>query len=103
MNPNETFNQLTLSNNGVNRLKTMIGGKNFAYSKEGNYVGFRFTAKAKNKANYTKITLTADDLYTVEFGYIRAHNYTVRSKVEGLYNEDLFNYFEEQTGLYLKL
>jgi len=102
MNPNEIFNQLTRSNNGTNRLKAMIGGNNFACSGKEGYVSFRFACKSKNKANYMKITLTADDLYTVEFGYIRGMKYFERSKTKGIYNSDLFEYFEYQTGLYLK-
>ena len=103
IDPNVALNQLTQSNSGIGRLKAMVGGKNFGFSLSEGYVSFRFTAKAKNKANYMKITLTPDDLYTVEFGYIRAMEYFKRSEVEGLYNEDLFEYFENQTGLYLKL
>ena len=79
----------------------MVGAKNFVKSDEENFVAFRFTAKAKNKANYCKITLNVADTYDVEFGYIRGMNYTVRSITEGLYNDMLKDHFETETGLYL--
>ena len=99
----QTLDQLTQSNNGGQRLVVMIGAKNIAYSSTENYVSFKFMRGAKNKANYIKITLNAADLYDVEFGYIRGMNYTVRSNVEGLYNDQLKDYFEGETGLYLKM
>ena len=97
------FNQLTQSNNGTNRLSVMVGGKHFAKSDDEQYVGFRFTAKAKNKSNYIKITLNGSDLYDIEFGYIRGMNYTVRSTIENMYFDQLKEYFETETGLYLSL
>ena len=100
-NANTIFKQLTLSEAGANRLKAMVGAKNFAYSSEDQNAAFRFTAKAKNKANYMKITLNGNDLYNVEFGYIRAMNYTVRSEVKDMYFDQLKEHFETETGLYL--
>ena len=97
------LNQLTQSNNGGQRAVVMIGAKNIVQSQEENFVAFKFMTGAANKANYIKITLNASDTYTVEFGYIRGMNYTVRSSLEGLYAEDLKSYFEEQTKLYLSL
>lgn len=98
-----TFNQLAQANNGANRLVAMIGAKHLTYSEADNYVAFKFMRGAKNKANYCKITLTADDLYTVEFGYIRGMNYTVRKVTEGLYNDMLKEHFESETSLYLSI
>ena len=97
------FNQLTLSEAGTNRLKAMVGGKGFMYSAASShpYAAFRFTAKAKNKANYLKITLNGNDLYDVEFGYVRGTNYTVRSEVKDMYFDQLKEHFETETGLYL--
>ena len=100
-NANLIFQQLTMSNAGANRLKAMVGGKNFTFSSDEHFAAFKFTAKAKNKANYMKITLNGNDLYDVEFGYIRGMNYTVRSTVEDMYFDTLKEYFETETGLYL--
>jgi len=98
---NTALNQLAQANNGINRLVAMIGAKNFA--KDENSVSFRFPSKARNKANYFKLILKVDDTYSAEFGYIRSMNYTVRSEVEGLYFDQLKEYFENETGLYLSL
>jgi len=98
-----TLNQLTQSNSGAGRLSAMVGGKNFVKSDEENFVAFKFSAKAKNKSNYCKITLNAMDTYDVEFGYIRGMNYTVRSVTEGLYDDMLKDHFETETSLYLSL
>ena len=47
----EALNQLARATNGPNRLTAMIGAKNFAQSKEGAWVSFRFPMKARNRAN----------------------------------------------------
>ncbi len=100
-NANTIFKQLTLSEAGANRLKAMVGAKNFAFSAKDSNASFRFTARAKNKANYLKIELNAGDLYNLEFGYIRAGNYTVRSEIKDMYFDQMKEYFENETGLYL--
>ena len=97
---NLTLNQLTNSNNGANRLIAMIGAKNIA--KDDNSVMFKFMRGAKNKANYVKITLTHDDLYSVEFGKIHGLDYKIINCVDGLYNDQLFDFFQDETGLALK-
>jgi hypothetical protein len=102
-NANLIFQQLTMSNAGAGRLKVMVGGKNFTFDSEERSASFRFTAKAKNKANYMKIILNGKDLYDIEFGYIRSMNYTVRSEVTDMYFDSMKEYFETETGLYLSL
>lgn len=97
------LNQLTQSNNGVNRLAAMIGAKNFARNDRTQSVSFRFARGAKNKANYIEIKLAADDLYNVEFGKIHGMNYRVIETLAGVYAEDLKRIFESETGLYLSL
>jgi hypothetical protein len=103
MNAMTALNQLTNSNNGINRLSVMIGAKHFAQSKEQNYVGFRFAAKAKNKANYCKISLNGLDLYDVTFMSIRGANVKTVETHENIYNDMLKRVFEQSTGLYLSL
>ena len=97
------FDQLTMSNNGLSRLRVMIGANTFVKNDEENFVGFKFMRGAKNKANYIKIALNGKDLYDVEFGYIRAGKYTVRSVTNDMYFEDLKEFFERETCLYLSL
>jgi len=103
MNVTEILNQLTQAPNGMNRLIIMIGAKHFVKSEEENYVAFKFMKGAKNKANYIKITLNSMDTYDVEFGKILGMDYKVMSEIDGLYNDQLFGYFQSETGLALKL
>lgn len=99
MNHKEVFNQLTQSNNGMGRLKAMVGGNNFVAGKD--YVAFRF--KMSKFANYVKITLTGADLYDVEYGKIWGKKYTVKKTSKGLYNDMLKDDFEKTVGLNIKL
>lgn len=98
-----TLNQLTNSNNGTGRLSAMIGAKNFARDEKNYTIGFKFSAKAKNKANYCRIKLNALDLYDVEFINIRGLNIRTVSTHNDLYADMLKSTFEAETGLYLSL
>lgn len=96
-----TMNQLTASNNGIGRLSMMIGAKNFVRDENKNNVMFSFAAKAKNKANKCRITLNSMDLYDVEFFNIRGANFKTISSFKNIYNDQLKELFESETGLYL--
>jgi hypothetical protein len=86
----------------VEKFMVMVGAHNLACSSEGcGTMMLKF--KGSKVANYLKITLTAMDLYDVEFGKIWGVNYKVVKKVEGYYNDMLVRLFEETTGLYTKL
>ena len=98
-----TLNQLTNSNNGGNRLVAMIGAKNFARDEKNYTIGFKFVAKATNKANYCRIRLNASDLYDVEFISLRGVNAKTVSTHNGLYADMLKSTFEDETGLRLSL
>ncbi|OQA77035.1 MAG: hypothetical protein BWY30_01179 [Tenericutes bacterium ADurb.Bin239] len=100
---NIALNQLTNSNNGGNRLVAMIGAKNFVRDERNYTIGFKFAAKAKNKANYCRIKLNSMDLYDVEFISIRGVNVKTISNHNDLYADMLKNVFETETGLYLSL
>ena len=97
------LNQLTNSINGGSRLSVMIGAKNFMRDEANYTIGFKFTAKAKNKANYCRIKLNSMDLYDVEFISIRGVNVKTVSVHNDLYADMLKNVFETETGLYLSL
>lgn len=103
MNATTALNQLTNSNNGMNRLSVMIGAKQFASSEKESFVSFKFAAKAKNKANYCKISLNASDLYDIEFLSVRGVNFKTISAHNGLYFDMLKSTFEFETGLRLSL
>lgn len=100
---NEILNQLTRTKNGPGILKIMIGARNFMRSDKDQFITFKFTVKAANKANYMKITLNAMDTYDVEFIRIWGANIKRISKHEGVYNEDLFGLFQSETKLALRM
>lgn len=85
---------------GMGRLKAMTGAYNFLIEAD-NVVSFRF--KGSRKANTIKLTLTGDDLYTVEFLKYSPSKMEFKAikKVEGYYFDMLAPLFEETTGLYL--
>lgn len=85
---------------GFNRLGLFVGANNFMA--DNNALSFRFKAKAKNRANYIKISLNAADLYDVEFGRIHGDSYKVVSTESNLYCNQLIEQFERETGLYLR-
>lgn len=91
---------------GGNRSFKMIGAKNIVGLNE-KLGGLSFkhmkTQIDGKPANYFKIVLNESDLYDLEFGYIRGHNYTVRKSYENVFSEDLVPLFEDTTKLYLSL
>lgn len=87
---------------GGRKFMTMVGAHNLVCSGEGcGTMMLKF--KGSKVANYLKVTLTALDLYDVEFGKIWGADYKVVKKVEGYYNDMLVDLFEHTTGLYTKL
>jgi hypothetical protein len=104
MNICETLQQLTLSNNPIGRLRTMIGADSFTKEgEESSWVAFKFKAKAKNKANYIKITLNPMDTYDLEFCNIRGMKVNWLEPITNVYCDQLKEVFEIETGLYLSL
>jgi hypothetical protein len=114
MDVNLTLNQLTMSNNGFNRLKVMTGANHFF--KDSNSVGFQF--KMCKKANALKITLNNMDTYDLlfykigkkinkEYASIGIKIYDITTKdiqnYENIYCDQLKEIFEQFTGLYLSL
>lgn len=113
---------------GVRQLTMMTGAKNFIRGHDGGktWLSFEFPNRGQSKPNYVKVTLEPDDTYTMEFGRKKAITFGRLSQKEGVsgsmddkafrdqfysklgefnqvYNEDLKDLFEHQTGLYLTL
>lgn len=66
MNTNTQIASIILEQLGrTGRLSAMIGARDFIAIENGTQ--FKFTAKAKNKANHVQITLNGNDLYDVKF------------------------------------
>jgi hypothetical protein len=100
----EIYNQM----GGIRSICLMTGAKHFKYgtnTKDEVWTSFKF--QGSDKVNYVKITLTVEDLYEVEFEKISKVKgipvYDKKSITGGIYNEDLKDYFEKYTGLYLTL
>jgi len=84
---------------GGNRFKTMTGARNFV--NHGNALSFRIPRT--NSINYIKITLDADDTYSMEFGRIHGNNYTVVKELSGIYCDQLEEIIADTTGLATRL
>lgn len=86
---------------GGARFKMMTGAKNFVGGAD--MLMFAIGTGAKNKINKVRITLTADDLYNVEFFNIRGVNVKNIKKVEGVYFDMLQEVFTDATGFFTKM
>ena len=91
-----------LAQGPTGRLK-MVGAHNFVADHEANYVQFSF--KSCRKANKCRITLNADDTYTLTFFKFNRKSFECPQvhEVEGAYCDMLKDCFESFTGLYLSL
>lgn len=100
---NQIVNTIFTQLGGMRRLASFVGGKGFVGGECDNcvFAAFRWAAKAANKANYMKITLEADDTYTVTFLSIRGSKMTEKGRFENVYCDMLVNLFESETGLFL--
>lgn len=89
---------------GASRLKAMIGAHSF--HKEGKILIFKWKAKAHKGAKAVRITLEPSDTYKMEF-FAQAPAPTFEVKItatyEDVYNDQLVEIFERETGLYLSL
>ena len=82
-----------------NRAFAMLGAFNFL--DHGDALGFR--VKGSRKANHIKVTLNADDTYTLTFSKIRGYNIKAVSTVAGVYVGNMHDAIERATGLYTSL
>lgn len=99
--PNETLRQL----GGRNQLAAMTGSKNFT-AVDDRTLSFRIPGTMtcnRNKCNYIKITLDANDTYRVEFGKVWGSKYRTIAIETDIYVDRLVKTIEEATGAYLNL
>jgi len=103
--PETALDQLasTHSGNGIGRLHAMVGAKDFVTDIEGRNVQFGF--KSCRKANKCRLTLTRDDLYTIEFFKFNRRTFDCPcvETVKGLNFTQLTEIFENFTGLFLTI
>ena len=87
---------------GGRRFIAMTGAKNFLGSERS--LSFRLPSYfARNGINAIRITLAANDTYTVEFSKIRGTKFTAVSTHEGIYWDGLAALFTAETGLFTTL
>lgn len=85
---------------GGNKFGVMTGAKNLiAYNDNDGGMSFKLPKFAGVKVNYVKIMLNGSDLYNVTFSRIYANKLTVISEFKDIYNDELRNLFESETGL----
>lgn len=82
---------------GGKRFIAFTGAKNFVSTE--NSAGFNIP-HAQNKINAVKITLNEMDTYDIEFLNTRAGKRDIISKHTGIYNDQLGELFQRETGLY---
>lgn len=94
--------QTILQQLGGNRFVAMTGARDFVGLERGLLFSLpqRLTT---NKANKARVTLAADDTYTVEFFSIRGVNVKTISDHSMVYADNLAALFTEQTGLAVRL
>ncbi len=87
---------------GGNKFVCMVDAKDMVYSDSDQFLMFKI-ARNDHKVTHVKVTLTALDLYDVEYLNIRARKVKVISKSSGLLGNQLAENFERNTGLKTKL
>jgi hypothetical protein len=80
---------------GANKLKAMIGAKQFYSDNDGNTLVFKFPNP--RGPNLVKITLNGMDTYDIEFW----RGTKKVKEMSNIYNDQLMDVFEKETGLYL--
>lgn len=86
---------------GAGRVQAMLGAKNFTSTE--NSVSFRWPNKERKRGNGLRITLRSDDTYDMEFLNVSGSSAKTVKKYEGVYNDQLVDIFEKQTGWFLSL
>lgn len=97
------MSDLNVANNivaqlGGSRFIALTGAKNFVGGD--NYVQFGIPLKTKNQSNKVRITLNANDLYDVEFFYVRGTSLKEKGSFNNVYADNLLDVFESATGVY---
>lgn len=95
---NKTVSDTILTQLGGSRFLTMTGAKNLATS--GTDLSFHLPKALKKGINLVKVTLEANDTYTVKFYKFSQRKFllNVVHEEEMVYTENLRSLFEEQTG-----
>ena len=97
-NESQTIATEILNQLGGGRFIAMTGAKMFTH--DGASLRFRLPSRfAREGINFVKVTLTAADDYTVEFGKVWGINYRMIATQTGIYADTLRAAFTQATGL----
>ena len=92
---------------GHRKLEMMIGAYNFVFgTNEKGDTWLSFKLKASQVVNHIKITLTWDDLYTIQLGKIHGkfnQDFAIVEELSKVDCENLIPVIEKSTGCYLSL
>jgi len=83
---------------GGNKFRAMTGAKNFVKDDAKQMIIFKIGRNSKG-VNYVRITLNSMDTYDMEFISMRAGKKTIKSKADGVYNDQLQEVFTNHTGM----
>lgn len=96
---NEVANTI-LQQLGGNRFAVMTGSKNFLADGQ----SLRFNVGRNSRSiNFVRVTLNTNDLYDVEFSFLRAGKLSLRASESDVFCGDLRRVFTDKTGLYTSL
>lgn len=93
----------------ANTILNQLGGRRFlAMTGSTNLVGGKNSLSMKlkrnsSKCNYLRITLNSMDTYDVEFISIIGTKISTKKQFTNIYNDQLVNIFENETGYYTSL
>ena len=83
---------------GGSKFIAMTGAKDFVKDDKKQLITFKIGRNSKS-INYVRIKLNSIDTYNMDFLMIRAGKITVKSRAEGVFNEQLESVFNQHTGM----
>jgi len=86
---------------GMRRLSMMVGARHFVALEHG--VQFSIGSGAKSGINKVRVVLQPSDTYDVEFWKVRGTTMKKISEWGDVYNNQLMDLFEKETGMYLTI
>ena len=87
---------------GGRRFIAMTGSKDFVTDNKKRRLMFKIGRNSKN-INFVEIKLNVMDTYDMNFYKLRMGKLTLKSKSNGVYNDQLQSVFTKHTGLYTRL
>ena len=93
---NKGIAETILSQLGGRMFIVMTGAKNILAHPDG--LSFRI-GRNSHAVTQVKITLNREDLYDLDFGFIRKHEFRIKNSAKSVFAEDLQNVFTRFTGM----